>query len=150
MVIAGSALFHQTAAADLGRVSTASLKQIANNLASLLADHRSDEASLAPASKLSFLLKSTNLPHFNDTLGWVAYRRGEYQAALEYLKEAAQKLPNLNLVRYHVAMTHKALEQPKEAKAEFKKALELSGDDDPLREKIQTALASLPVDNTSN
>ena len=123
---------------------------VINNLASLLADYRGDEASLARARDLSHLLKSTESPYFKDTLGWVAYRRGEFQAALGYLKEAAEKLPNLNLVRYHLGMTHKALEQPKEAKTEFGKALELTKEDDPLREKIQSALASLPVDNTAN
>ncbi len=123
---------------------------VANNLASLLADYRDDEASLARANELTFLLKSTDLPHFKDTLGWVAYRRGNYQAALGYLQEAVKKLPELNLVRYHLAMTHRALEQSAKARAEFAKALDLTKEGDPLREKIEKALASLPADNSSN
>lgn len=118
---------------------------VANNLASLLADYREDEASLARANELAFLLKSTDLPQFKDTLGWVAYRRGNYQEALAYLKEAIEKLPDLNLVRYHLGMTHKALGQTEEAAAEFGKALELSKDDDPIRAKVQTEINNLPT-----
>lgn len=123
---------------------------VANNLASLLADFRDDETSLARAGELTFLLKSTDLPQFKDTLGWVAYRRGNYQAALGYLKEAAEKLPNLGLVRYHLGMTHIALKQSKEAKAELDKALELTKADDPLKGKIQAALGNLPAEGSSN
>ena len=49
---------------------------IANNLASLLAEHRTDKESLAQAASLSTLLKSSDIPQFKDTLGWVAYLRG--------------------------------------------------------------------------
>ena len=116
---------------------------VINNLASLLADYREDEASLARARDLSLQLLSTESPYFKDTVGWVAYRRGEYQSALGYLKEAAEKLPNHNLVRYHLGMTHNALKQSKQAEAELIKAMELTKDDDPIKQKISSALSSL-------
>ena len=121
---------------------------VINNLASLLVDYREDEASLARARDLSLLLLSTESPHFKDTIGWVAYRRGEYQAALGYLKEAADKLPNNNLVRYHLGMAHNALKQSKQARAQLTKALEVTKDDDPIKEKIRSVLSSLPQSNS--
>ena len=116
---------------------------VINNLASLLVDHRDDDASLTRAGNLAQRLQSTELPYFKDTLGWISYRRGEYRAALAYLEKAVAKLPKLNLVRYHLGMTYVALERTKDAKVEFTKALELSPEGDLLRPKIDAAMSKL-------
>src|SRR5262249_34113478 len=44
---------------------------VANNLASLLADHRTDKASLDRAYSLAVSLRKSPLPSFKDTLGWI-------------------------------------------------------------------------------
>ena len=49
----------------------------ANNLASLLADHRSDKASLDRARSLAMVLQKSPVPQFKDTLGWIDYQSGE-------------------------------------------------------------------------
>ena len=116
---------------------------IINNLASLLAEYRSDAASLTRSVQLSKRLATVDVPQFIDTVGWVAYRSGDYRAALTNLETASVKLPDLALVKYHLAMTYVALKRKPDAKREFGKALSLLKDPDPLQEKIRVAIASL-------
>ena len=66
---------------------------VANNLASLLADHRTDKASLDQANSLALLLRNLRVPQFKDTLGWIAYRRGDYTAAISLLEAAVRQCP---------------------------------------------------------
>ena len=117
---------------------------IANNLASLLADHRTDKASLDRANSLALLLKNSDIPQFKDTLGWVSYQRQDYRAALPLLEDAAKALPNLAMVRYHLGMTYLATGQDDKASDEFKKARTLAPNDAELGAKIDAALKSRP------
>ena len=41
-----------------------------------------------------------------DTLGWVLYKRGDYQQALTLLQESASKLPENPEVQFHIGMTN--------------------------------------------
>ena len=101
---------------------------VANNLASLLSDHRTDKASLERAYALAVSLRKTQLPQFKDTLGWVQHQRGDYRAAIPLLEEAASALPDLAMVRYHLGMSYLANGQFAKASEQFKKALELTPD----------------------
>jgi cellulose synthase operon protein C len=123
---------------------------LVNNVASLIADHRTDGADLERAYQLALRLRDVDVPHFKDTLGWILYRRGDYQAALGHLEAAVQGLPEHPLVRYHLAMTYAALERHEDAKAEFGKAAELVGEGDPLGDRIQEALSSLTKPQSVN
>ena len=113
---------------------------VANNLASLLTDHRSDAASLDRAKTLALLLKNSQVPQFKDTLGWVAYQQKDYDAAIAYLEDAAAKLPNVALVRYHLGMSYLAAGQNAKATDEFNKARSLAPNDADLNLKIDAAL----------
>lgn len=114
----------------------------ANNLASLLADHRTDKASLDRAAALAASLRKSQVPHFMDTLGWVYYRQGNYKAALQLLEQAATELPNVALVRYHLGRVYAALNEPVKAVEELKRAL-ATGPDEALTKQIRTALKEL-------
>jgi tetratricopeptide (TPR) repeat protein len=118
---------------------------VANNLASLLADHRSDKASLDQANSLAVQLKNSQVPQFKDTLGWVNYRRGDYAAAIPLLEDAAAKLPNFALVRYHLGMSYLATGRSEKASEQLKKARELAHNDAELQVKIDAALKSQSV-----
>ena len=113
---------------------------VANNLASLLSDHRTDQASLDRAYTLAAGLRKIEAPQFKDTLGWVHYQRGEHKAALPLLEDAATALPNVAMVRYHLGLTYAAVGDSSKAAEQLKKALELAPNDNQLDEKIKTAL----------
>lgn len=76
---------------------------IANNLASLLADYRDDPEALDQAWSVARRLRGVDVPAFQDTYGWIAFRRGDLDDALEHLTPAAEGLPNDALVQYHLA-----------------------------------------------
>jgi tetratricopeptide (TPR) repeat protein len=113
---------------------------VANNLASLLADRRTDKASLEKANSLAVLLTKSQVPQFADTVGWINYRRGDYTVAVSLLENAVAKLPNLPLVRYHLGMGYLATGQDAKASEQFKKARELAPNDADLNAKIAAAL----------
>ncbi|MGQ3489526.1 tetratricopeptide repeat protein [Roseovarius pacificus] len=95
---------------------------VANNLASLLTTHRSDDESLQRAFTLARRLRGTRDPIFQDTYGWIAYRLGNYEEALQYLEPAAAKLPDQPLVLYHLAKTYVALDRHEDALRTFENA----------------------------
>jgi tetratricopeptide (TPR) repeat protein len=115
---------------------------VANNLASLLADHRTDKASLDRANSLALLLTKSDVPQFKDTVGWIAYQRADYTAAVSLLEDAAAKLPNNPLVHYHLGMTYRAARQNAKASEQFKIARDLAPNDAELKTKIDAALKS--------
>jgi tetratricopeptide (TPR) repeat protein len=115
---------------------------IANNLASMLSDHRTDKASLDRASALVTILKNSDVPQFKDTLGWVAYRRGDYGTAAKMLSEAASKLPQAPLVSYHLGMVYLANDERKKAVEQFRRAQQLAPNDAELKKMIDAALNS--------
>lgn len=111
-----------------------------NNLVSLLLDYRSDKASLDRAYSLSDSLKNSNVPQFQDTLGWAQYRRGEVKDAIATLEGAAAKATDLAAVHYHLGMSYAAAGQPDKSAEVLKKALALEPDGTALKESIRAAL----------
>jgi tetratricopeptide (TPR) repeat protein len=102
---------------------------VANNLASLISTFRDTEESLERAAAVARRLRGTDIPAFQDTYGWIAYRQENYAEALEYLQPAAQGLPNNPLVQYHLGMTLVAVGRTEEARTQLERALELAGPD---------------------
>ena len=116
---------------------------IANNLASLLTDHRTDKASLEQAYSVATVLRKSPLPIFQDTLGWIDYRRGDFKSAVSLLEEAATKRPDVGLLRYHLGMSYIAVAQLEKASEQLNKALELAPKDGELEGKIRAAQTKL-------
>lgn len=98
---------------------------VANDLASLLSERRGDEASLERAFEIAQRFRTSEVPHYLDTLGWIYYLRGEYSSALPLLRNAAEKLPNLGLTQFHYGMALAALNQKEQAIASLEKSLDL-------------------------
>ena len=115
---------------------------VANNLASLLADHRTDKASMERANTLAMMLRKSDVPQFKDTIGWISYQRGDHAAARTMLEDAVAKLPNNPIVRYHLGMAYAAVGQNAKAMEQFKAARDLQPTDAELKKKIDTALKS--------
>lgn len=117
---------------------------VANNLASLLADHRDDEASIEKAHSIAVRFRDSTVPQFLDTLGWVYYRKGDYDDAVTLLKTAAEKLPNVELVHYHLGMAYKKIGRKELAIESLEKAITLAGDKEfPQRQQVDLALDQL-------
>lgn len=117
---------------------------VANNLASLISTFRDDPESLDRAYAIARRLSGTKVPAFQDTYGWIAYRRGNLDEALTYLEPAAAGLPQDALTQFHLGMTYVGLKRPQEAARVLKQALDLAGDSKlPQFETARKALAGL-------
>ncbi len=82
-----------------------------NNLASLLSESRNDAKSLERAYELAQRLDPAASPYFQDTLGWIHYLRSENTLALGMLRSAADRLPDVPAVLYHLGVVYAALGQ---------------------------------------
>jgi len=118
---------------------------VANNLASLITTHRSDPASLERAFTVARRLRGSDVPAFQDTYGWIEYRRGNLEEALTYLEPAAAGLPEDASAQYHLGMTYVGLNRPVEAREALTLALEIAGASPlPQFEEARATLAALP------
>jgi cellulose synthase operon protein C len=115
---------------------------IANNLASLLADHRTDKDSLDQAQALIAVLRNSPVPQFKDTVGWVTYRLGDAKAAVPLLNDAVAGMPRNPLVHYHLGMSYVGAGEPTKAADQLKEALNDQPPAD-LEAKIKTGLKDI-------
>lgn len=99
---------------------------VANNLASLLSNNRTDAESLARAEVIARRLRGSALAPYRDTYGWIAYLRGNYNDALEHLVTAAEVLNTDPIVQYHLAMTYLALDRKSDALNQFHIAISVA------------------------
>ncbi len=98
----------------------------ANNLASLLTDHRTDKESLETALKYAKRFEKSKMPYFKDTLGWVHYQLGNTKDATPLLKSAADALPTMSIFHYHVGKSLLAEGDKEGAKEALTRAISLS------------------------
>lgn len=101
---------------------------IANNLASLIASHRTDPESLDRAFAIAQRLRGIDQPAIQDTYGWIEYRRGNIEEAIKYLEPAAEGLPQDPLVQYHLGMAYFDAERKSDAREALSRAVEIAGD----------------------
>ncbi|NVO28011.1 tetratricopeptide repeat protein [Donghicola sp. C2-DW-16] len=100
-------------------------EMIANNLASLLSTARTDENSLNRAYIIARRLQNSSIPAYQDTYGWIAYRRGELTDAVAHLESAASALSFDPTVQYHAGMAYIASNQPEKARKVLLQAADL-------------------------
>jgi tetratricopeptide (TPR) repeat protein len=116
---------------------------IANNFVSLSSDLRQDEKSVARALEVAKVIENLSNPYFRDTVGWAYYRAGEYDKALQYLKEAAAGAENNGEILYHLGAAQAASGDEAAAKATLEKALSVSGEDFAFVNEVRTLLDRL-------
>src|SRR5437016_4386911 len=80
-------------------------------------------------------------PSVGDTLGWVLYKRGDYQQALPILQESAEKAADNPEIQFHLGMTAYMMGQTDVAKAALRKAA-ASDKDFPGKDESKRRLAS--------
>jgi cellulose synthase operon protein C len=122
---------------------------LANNLASLLVSNRDDAASLARAELIARRLRGTDVPAFQDTYGWIAYRLGNHDEALRYLEPAATALSTDATVQYHLAAVYAALGRAPQALAKFRAVAQMIDpvNPPPFMTKVTAELARLEAKN---
>jgi len=77
-----------------------------------------------------------------DTYGWILHRADKSEQALPYLREAHQKSPHSNAVRYHLAAVLHQLGRDREARLQLEAAFNRGGEFDGI-EEARSLLLSL-------
>lgn len=106
----------------------------------LAVDNRDLEEALVHAERAISLKPA---PHILDTLGWVYYRLGRFNEALEVIRDASRQLASDAVIFEHLGDIYLALDNPAQARAAYVRALELQPDNAELRAKLEQ-LAGAP------
>ena len=96
---------------------------ISNNLASMLSDYGNGSDDLQRAKTIANKLKNSNQAVFFDTIGWVYYKLGDHEKAIEYLLKTIEKQPNVNVFNYHLGMAYVLSGDKIQAKTYLEKSL---------------------------
>src|SRR5207245_5682043 len=104
-----------------------------NNLAYLYAEHLNQLDRAYELAEKARTLKP-NEAEIADTLGWILYKRGDYQQALALLQESANKLPETPGVQFHLGMTSYTMGQPDKARSALAQALHATAESPATRE----------------
>jgi tetratricopeptide (TPR) repeat protein len=112
-----------------------------NNLSCLYAEQFNDPTKAYELAQKARSLDSGN-PAVIDTLGWAAYKRGDYQQALTLFQESASKIGEDPEVQFHLGMAFSMMGLSRDARSAFEKALGGSSDF-PSKAEAQTRLALL-------
>lgn len=120
-----------------------------NNLAYLYAEHFGNLQKAHDLARKARTLDPIDERGFlADTLGWILYKRKEYQEALTLLQESASK-SELPEIQYHLGMAHYIMGQAEPAKLGFQRAV-ASPEPFKGKEEAQRLLALLGAGTTSS
>lgn len=111
---------------------------IANSLGYFLAE-RGEELPRAEKLVRDALARQPENPFYIDSLGWVAFRRGDFDAAFDLLVQASNAAPDQPEILEHLALTLQALGRIEEAARVLRQALAAGAD----RERIDARLRTL-------
>lgn len=115
----------------------------ANNLASILTDHKGDLPSLERALALTRDFEKTAPgPFYLDTLGWVHLKLGHTDEAVRVMRQAVAKASDQPVLNYHLGIAYSRTGEMKEARMHLEKALH-SGKPFPGLDEARAALTKL-------
>ncbi len=109
-----------------------------NNLASYLSDFAATPENLERAAKIAEPLLKFNNPSLVDTVGWIAYKRGDYAKAKELLQRVLELDPNSGVGNYHLGMVFYKQNDTGQALMHLQKAVEAKSNFVGLEEAKQT------------
>ena len=95
-----------------------------NNLAYLLLEHNGN-VNVALTLALAARRGLPDLPNSADTLGWAYFQNGAYTMAAQQLEDAVKGAPSNPTYRYHLGITYQKLNDPKRARRELEKSINL-------------------------
>ena len=93
-----------------------------NNLAYLYGEHLGQLDKAHEMARKARSLSPEN-PAIADTLGWILYKRKDYQGALALLQESASKLAGVPEIQFHLGMAWYMMGQAEPARLAFQRAL---------------------------
>ncbi len=99
---------------------------VANNLASLLTDHRNSKSDFERAYNLASILKNSEIPQFLDTFGWASYHVDKLDDAEKALLKTIEKLPEPAVFHYHLAKVYIKKNESAKAKQSLQNAINLA------------------------
>lgn len=117
-----------------------------NNLALLLLE--GDSSARQEAIALAERFRTSEIPHFQDTLGWIYLQTGNKIEGLFLLEKAAKVLGTNAEVRYHLGMAYLANNRKLEAKRELEFAVSQEGQTFIGLEQAQQVLKELSEETT--
>ena len=89
----------------------------------MLSEHSDNKDDLDLAKILADKLKGNGQPVFSDTIGWVYFKLGDYDTAIQNLTQAVEKAPNISVFNYHLGMAYKLSGDKVQAKVYLEKSL---------------------------
>jgi tetratricopeptide (TPR) repeat protein len=99
-----------------------------NNLASLLTDHRKDQASFDRARNLSADLRTSQIPQFRDTYAWAAVKSGiNLEEAIVILQGIVKENEHVDIYNYHLGEAYRKRGDKENAIAYLTKAAKQAG-----------------------
>ncbi len=105
--------------------SNPDLDLAANNLAILLQE-KGGEENLQKAVQVANRFRQSQEPAFADTLGWLYIQTGNHEEGLALLRRAADKLPNIGEVQYHLGVALATTGKNELAEKALVKSIELA------------------------
>ena len=75
------------------------------------------------AKALALKLEKSSQPVFLDTVGWVYYKSGDSEKAVQYLTQVVEKMSEANVFNYHLGMAYKLSGDKAQAKTYLEKSL---------------------------
>ena len=104
------------------------LEAAANNLAMMLVQVEPDQAALNEALELVEGFEIVDNPIYLDTLGWVYFKRSEWDRAIPLLERAEQGM-DLPEISYHLGMAYYKAGQQEKAKSKLERAVASAADE---------------------
>ena len=107
-----------------------------NNYAYSLAE-RSENLDFALEMAKKAVAADPDNNAYQDTIGWIYYRMGMYDLALIHIKKSVEDRPDSAVVIEHLGDVYLKLGDLKEAKNQWKRALDIDKDNERLKRKIE-------------